>query len=382
MISRCNSPRKPQRKPKPRAAEAQFAHRRAQSFKIVGVDRKQPAEHHRDGRLETRQHLGDRLLVVGDGVAHPGVGHFLDRGRDKADFAGAEFFDLLHLRREEAGALDLIGGVGAHHADALALFQHAVDDANQHHHAEIDVVPAVDQKRLQRGVAVAGRRRQPVHDGFEHLVDAKTGFCRDHNRFGSVDADHVLDLLLDLVRFRRRQVDLVEDGDDLVTGIERMIDIGQRLRLDALAGIDHQKRTLAGRQRARHLVGEVNVAGGVDQVENVGLAVPRRIGQPYRLRLDGDAALALDIHGIEHLFLHLARGKPPGGLDQAVGQRRFAMVDMRNDGKVADIGNRAGCHRRGIALAPRCGNHIAAFTGTTSRQADSTSGQNALRHRP
>jgi hypothetical protein len=34
------------------------------------------------------------------------------------------------------------------------------------------------------------------------------------------------------------------------------------------------------------------MAGSVDQIEDVGLAVLGRIGQPHGLRLDGDAALA------------------------------------------------------------------------------------------
>jgi hypothetical protein len=37
------------------------------------------------------------------------------------------------------------------------------------------------------------------------------------------------------------------------------------------------------------------------------------------------------------------------------------MVDMRNNGEVADVGNRDGCHGREIALAPRGGNYIAPF---------------------
>ena len=56
----------------------------------------------------------------------------------------------MQLRREHADAVDLVGRVGAHHADALALLQRAVDDAHQHDDAEIGVVPAVDQQRLQR----------------------------------------------------------------------------------------------------------------------------------------------------------------------------------------------------------------------------------------
>jgi hypothetical protein len=31
------------------------------------------------------------------------------------------------------------------------------------------------------------------------------------------------------------QVDLVEDRDDLVVGVDRLVEVGQRLRLDALA---------------------------------------------------------------------------------------------------------------------------------------------------
>ena len=81
---------------------------------------------------------------------------------------------------------------------------------------------------------------------------------------------------LTLLGLGGRQVDLVEDRHDLVVGVERVIDVGERLRLDALAGVDHQQRALAGGERAVHLVGEVDVAGRVDQVEDVVLAVLAR----------------------------------------------------------------------------------------------------------
>jgi hypothetical protein len=61
------------------------------------------------------------------------------------------------------------------------------------------------------------------------------------------------------------------------------------------------------------------------------------------LRLDGDAALALDIHRVEHLLLHLAQRQAAGDLDQAVGQRRFAMVDMGDDGEIADESRQMAC---------------------------------------
>ena len=88
-------------------------------------------------------------------------------------------------------------------------------------------------------------------------------------RVGGIEADHVLDLLLDALDLGGRQVDLVEHRHDLMVGVHGVVDIGEGLRLDALARIDDQQRALDRGQRAAHLVGEVDVARRVDQVEDV-----------------------------------------------------------------------------------------------------------------
>ena len=320
-----------------RVVEAQPPHRRPQVLEVGGIDREQPSRTPpaAPGR-KARQHLGGGLLLVGDGVADAGVGHFLDGRGEEADVARTERVHRHHLRGEDAEALDLVGGVGAHHQDALALAHLAVDDAHQDDDAEIGVVPAVDQHRLQRRVDVALRRRQAGDDRLQHVVDAEAGLGRDHHRVGGIEADHLLDLLLDALRLGGGQVDLVEDRHDLVVVVDRLVDVGERLRLDALAGVDDEQRALAGGERARHLIGEVDVARRVHQIEDVGLAVLGRIFEAHRLRLDGDAALALDVHRIEHLILHLAGGEAAGALDEAIGQRRLAMVDVGDDREVAD----------------------------------------------
>ena len=79
------------------------------------------------------------------------------------------------------------------------------------------------------------------------------------------------------------------------------------------------------------------MAGGVHQVQLVNLAVLRLVGQPDGLRLDGDAALALQVHVVEDLVGHLPVAERAGGLDQAVGQGGFPMVDVRDDREVADV---------------------------------------------
>ena len=110
-----------------------------------------------------------------------------------------------------------------------------------------------------------------MHDRLEHLLDALAGLGRDLERVMGVKADHVLDLLAHPVGLRRRQVDLVQDRHHLMMVVERLIDIGERLRLDALGRVDHQQRALAGGQRSVHLIGEIDVARRIDQIQLVEL---------------------------------------------------------------------------------------------------------------
>ncbi len=42
------------------------------------------------------------------------------------------------------------------------------------------------------------------------------------------------------------EVDLVDDRHDLVVVLDRLVDVGERLRLDALRRVDDQQRAFAG----------------------------------------------------------------------------------------------------------------------------------------
>ncbi len=168
-------------------------------------------------------------------------------------------------------------------------------------------------------------------------MDALAGLGRTQDGVRGVDADHILDLFAHPVWFRGGQVDLVDHRDDLVIVLDRLVDIGQRLGLNALTGIDDQQRAFAGRKRPADLIGEVDMARGVHQVELVFDPVIGLVQQAHGLRLDRDAAFTLDIHAVEHLRAHLAFVQPAAGLDQTVGKGGFAMVDMGDDGKVADM---------------------------------------------
>ena len=108
------------------------------------------------------------------------------------------------------------------------------------------------------------------------------------------------------------KIDLVDDGNDFEAMVDGEIGIRQGLRLDALGGVDDQESAFARCQRARNFIREINVAGCVDQIELVSLAVLGGVHHSYGVGLDGNAALAFQIHGVEHLGLHLARGQRAG----------------------------------------------------------------------
>ena len=67
-------------------------------------------------------------------------------------------------------------------------------------------------------------------------------------------ADQVGDFAGDALGLGARQVDLVEARDQLEARLDGQVGVGERLRLDALRGVDDEQRALAGRQRARDLV--------------------------------------------------------------------------------------------------------------------------------
>ena len=231
----------------------------------------------------------------------------------------------------------VVHGAGGHELDAFALGQAAIDHPHQHHHAHVAVEPAVDDHRAQRTFGVTPGRRHLGDDGLQDLVDAHAGLGRTRDGLGRVDADHVLDLQLRVIRVGLRQIHLVQHRHHLHAQIERGVAVGDGLRLYALTGIDHQQRALASGERTRDLVREVDVARRVDQVQVVDLAITRGVAQCGGLRLDGYPTLFLEIHGVEHLLLHLSVGQTAATLDQAVSERRLAVVDVRDDRKVSDV---------------------------------------------
>ncbi len=209
----------------------------------------------------------------------------------------------------------------------------ALGEADVGDDALVGVVVRVEDEALERRGRVALGRRHPFHDGLQHRLHVGAVLGRDEDDLLARDGQHVLELLDDDVRLGRGQVDLVEDGDDDEALRQRQVDVGQGLGLDALRGVDDEDGALAGLQAAADLVGEVDVAGRVDEVEPVAQAIARDVLQVHGAGLDGDALLALEVHAVEDLAHHLALVEGVGDLQETVGQRRLAVVDVGDDAR-------------------------------------------------
>ena len=55
------------------------------------------------------------------------------------------------------------------------------------------------------------------------------------------------------------------------------------------------------------------------------------------MAFNGDAALAFQIHAVEHLVLHILTVDGVGVLQQPIGKCAFAVIDMSNDAKITYI---------------------------------------------
>ena len=260
-----------------------------------------------------------------------------DAGNDKAYFAGLEVGRTGMFRIEYSDAIDLVHLAGGLDQDLVTLLDPAMANADQRDNTEIVVEPGVDDQSLQRRIDFAGWRRNDRNQTLKHIVYAHAAFGAASHCVGRIDADDMFDFVLDLIGVGLRQVHLIQHWHNFQALLNSRVTVGYRLRFYALPRIDHQQRTLAGGQRATDLVGEVNVTWSVDKVQLISFAILRFVVQRDAVRLDGDASFALEIHRIKHLSVHFTLGQTAAHLNKTVSQGRLAMIDVRDDGKIADM---------------------------------------------
>ena len=124
--------------------------------------------------------------------------------------------------------------------------------------------------------------------------------------------------------------------DRLEPHLQRLGDDEFRLRQRPLGGVDQHQRAIDHVENALDLAAEIGVAGRVDDID--ARVLPDQRG---RLGEDGDATLALEVVGIHGaLGDALVLAERAGLLQQAVDQRGLAVVDVGDNGDVAQVHGR------------------------------------------
>ncbi len=127
------------------------------------------------------------------------------------------------------------------------------------------------------------------------------GFCGDWDAVFGGQAEDLFDLHGDLVGACSGQVDFVEDGDDFEVLLYGEVGVDDCLGFDALGCVHDEDGTFAGFECSGDFVAEIDMAGGVDEVEHEWLAVVF-VEDGNGGSLDCDAALSFEVHGVEELL--------------------------------------------------------------------------------
>ena len=142
----------------------------------------------------------------------------------------------------------------------------------------------------------------------------------------------------------RLAVHLVDEGHDRDVAQPADLEQLERLRLDALGGVQHHDRRIDRGQRAVGVLAEVLVARRVEQVEGAAAIL-----EGHHRGRDRDAALLLDLHPVRARAPPLALGLDLAGeMDRAaeqqqlLGQRGLARVRVRDDREGAPPGGGLG----------------------------------------
>ena len=178
--------------------------------------------------------------------------------------------------------------------------------------AFLGCVDPVDAGRLLRALrgdvflrcrgGTAGRAGEPdvvAGSPIQHTLEVTGDPDRPCQR-GGLHTDALLDLVEEFQGVAARTVPLVDHRDDRDTAVPAYLKKFQRLRLQALGGVDQHDRAVHRAEHPIGVFGEIGVAGGVEQVDDAVLPVGGAVGELQRGGGDGDASGLLHLHPVRH----------------------------------------------------------------------------------
>ena len=191
----------------------------------------------------------------------------------------------------------------------------------------------------------------------------------------------LVQVLLGDLEFEHGTVDLVDDDDGLNTLTESLTEHSLGLDANTFDGVDDDEGTVSDTEGSSDFRGEINVSGGVDEVDQETVAVSLLVNDVLDVLhivelsvqgdgsgLDGNTTLLLVGTSIGRSSISsLCGGNDTGLGEKGVGKGRLAVIDVGNDGHVTDIGGLVhkgpnlvdGEAERGVMLANFDSNYLA-----------------------
>ncbi len=339
------------------------------------------ADGHRDGRVVDRDgRQGPNVVRVGEGLTDRDVFE-TGNGDDVARACRVGREAIERPRDKELGDAHVMNAaVVLDPRDRLALLDMTVEDPEQREATEERRCIEVGDVRLQGMLVVVGRGRNVLEDRVEQRLEVvvvgqsavlrlvpaggavTTGRVDDRDVEDRVEIEvrvlvghvarkaeeQVLALGDDLVDAGIRAVRLVDEQDDGKVGFERLTQHETGLRQRAFARVDEQHDAIHHGQAALDLPTEVGVAGGVDHIDGdrAVCGVDARVGDGGVLGQDGDALFALEVVRVHGALFEMRVGSEGIRLaEHGVDKRRLAVVDVRDDGDVAQVITGGNSHR-------------------------------------
>jgi hypothetical protein len=160
--------------------------------------------------------------------------------------------------------------------------------------------------------------------------------------------ERLIEILLPNLKLKKGTIDLVDNDDRLDTLTKGLTENCFGLDTDTFDTVDDDKSAISDSKSSCDLRGEIDVTRRIDQVDQelVSINLLWDIFQIFLIRqvrvqrdggrLNGDASILFILTGVcESSFTSLCGRDDTSALDQGVGEGRFAVIDVSNDGHVA-----------------------------------------------
>ena len=239
-----------------------------------------------------------------------------------------------HIHLEHTYLIGLVLPSGIDELHLVAAVHAAVDYLEVGNDSPERIEHRVEDERLQRSLLVSLGTRNTIDHCIKYLLHSQACLSAGQDNLLVLAAKQFHYLILDLFGHRVRHVALVHHGDDFQIMFDGHIEVADSLGLHTLCGIHHQQSAFASGNASAHLVTEVHMSRSIDEIERI-LPIGTLVIHLYGMTLDGDTALALQIHVVEHLPLGHFDGV--GVFQQTVSQSALAVVDVGNDAEVPNM---------------------------------------------